>query len=291
MKMVKKILLGMTVATTLFAFTGCNGLLGGAGDDINSNAGSSKADINKENKGDFLRGFKMLSTKHLDAICHIENTVHAIENPATATEYSNGVMGYIFNYLKDDETGNASFSIAGVRYNQKTKRVEAYVETFSGKHEDDIEGDATLLNDGAHATGNKTWTGFGFDLFGAERTFAEGEKFDVWIDVVANDGETEGRDGTAGSYTVRFFDKDPGRNKGLNDKLTYDNINSVTKLAELTIAPGNVNNKFVKTGETEGKLTNMQSKIGYYFNVQPGQTLTGNWKFSEIRMEAEEIVE
>ena len=185
----------------------------------------------------------------------------------------------------------ASFSIAGVRYNQSTKKVEAYVETFKDVLESSIESDATLLNNGIHAKGNKTWSEFGFDLFESTKNYNAGDKFDVWIDVVANDGETEGRNGTAGSYTVRFFDKDPGRNKGTNDKLTYDNEATVKKLAELTIAADDVSNPFKKSGETKGKLSNMQSKIGYYYNVQPKQKLTGSWKFSEIKMEAEEIEE
>ena len=287
MKMVKKILLGMTVAAAILALTSCKGLLGGAGGDINNTPGSSSATIDENNTGDFKRGFKMLVQDHLDAICHIENTVNALEG---TTQKANGVLGYIFNYKKGDD-GKASFSIAGVRYNQSTKKVEAYVETFKDVLESSIESDATLLNNGIHAKGNKTWSEFGFDLFESTKNYNAGDKFDVWIDVVANDGETEGRNGTAGSYTVRFFDKDPGRNKGTNDKLTYDNEATVKKLAELTIAADDVSNPFKKSGETKGKLSNMQSKIGYYYNVQPKQKLTGSWKFSEIKMEAEEIEE
>ena len=297
MKMVKKILLGVVAGALVLGFVGCKGLAAGDSDAMDTWGSTAKIDSETGGKNEtdsVMRGFKMLKTKHLDAMLHITNTPNIIENPADKTgKKTNGVMGYIFNYSEDEATKKSSFTIAGVRYNQLTGTVQAYVDTF--KDIDNSKLSTEKFNDGVKATGIPKYTDGGFfdllDKDTVKELLAENDgKLDLWIDVVANDGESDGRKGTAGSYTVRFFGADPQRKKKSGNGLEYKNANAVL-LAEGTIEVANVNNPFVKEGEEKGKLTNMQSDIGYYFNIAANNTLTGNWEFSAIKMEAEEIEE
>lgn len=295
MKMVKKILLGLVTGALVLGFVGCKPPEGGDSDAITESSFWGKsADINKVNESadNVIRGFEMLNTKHLDAMLHITNTVNKIEKPAnTLDKKTNGVMGYIFNYTTNDETQKSSFTVAGVRYNQFNGNVEAYVDTFSNI--DNSKLSTEDFANGVKADGityNGT-TGF-FTLVDKETVDAQlaanANKLELWIDVVANDEKSEGRTGAAGSYTVRFFGNDPQRDKKTNNGLVYKNEDRIL-LKEATVKAANVNNPFVKAGEEDGKLTNMQSYIGYYYNVARKNTLTGEWAFSAIKMEAEEI--
>ena len=294
MKMVKKILLGLTAAAAVMTFVSCGQReeVGNA-EMIDVNAGSSKASIDYTNEGDTLaRGFKTLQTNHLDAICHIKMTPNA-----TTAKDTNGVMGFIFNLYKDEATEKYSFSIAGVRYNQSNKKLEGYIETFKDVEASKLE---EQLETYKKATGVPTYSGFGFPIMtvtGENNTIAP--QVDIWIDVVANDGVSVGRGkdvaNSAGTYTVTFYDEDPGRTKGSSNALTYTNIGTgtgkATALKSGVIEATEVFNPFVKAGETQGKLKNMEADIGFYANVQPGERLTGEWKFDAIKMEAEEIEE
>ncbi len=292
MKMVKKILLGLTAAATLMTFVSCQREEAGTKDMIDVNGGSSKASIDYKNDGDSLaRSFKSLNNKHLDAICHIKMTPTEL---ADKNHKTNGVMGFIFNIVKNETTGKYSFTIAGLRYNQETKQVQGYVETFK-----DVEGDKlnSELPTGIKAEGNKTYAdAFGFDLY--KTTASSGlPPVDVWIDVVANNGASEGRGAgnaaSAGTYTVTFYDADPQRTKGTGDTLTYKNIGTESGKARVlyqgTVKASEVNNK-IGDG-TNAKLSNMQADLGFYANVQPKENLKGEWKFDAIKMEAEEIEE
>ena len=77
MKMVKKILLGITAAAAVMTFASC-GQREEAGNSsiIDVNAGSSKASIDATNDGtEISRGFKTLQTKHTDAILKVSSYV------------------------------------------------------------------------------------------------------------------------------------------------------------------------------------------------------------------------
>ncbi len=291
MKMVKKILLGTLTLAAVLTFAGC-GTREEAGNSemIQVNVGSKKASIDYTNDGNTTsRGFKSLQNQHLDAIVHITTNVNTMDSSTANDLKANGVMGYIFNIKKNESTNKYDFSIAAVRYNQNTSKTEAYVETFHDVDGDKLEDQLPL---GEHATSDKEWetNAFGFDL---GITPVNG-KIDVWIDVVANDGVTEGRDGTAGTYTVRFFNDNPGRTKNVsNYALTYSNDVNPLK-ATLTIGTDDVSNKFgTDTGDNANikNLKAMQADIGFYANVYAGQNVTGEWKFDAIKMEAEEIEE
>ena len=284
MKMVKKILLGLAAGAVVLGFAGCKEA-GGNEDLIKVSGSSASIDYTNEN-GSVTRGFKTLGTKHLDAICHISMDVTGLNGSG---QVSNGTMGYIFNLVKNaDDTYN--FTIAAARYNQSTQKTEAYVETFTNVAADKLEDE---LSGGSHATG-KTWgnTAYGFNL----NVQPVGGKLDLWIDVVAqgqgmvNNVLTDYPNrtvGAAGTYKVKFFDKDPGRKLGVgNYDLKYTNT-SVTPIAELTVEKKDVNTTY----DTTKGLNSMQAETGFYANVYAGQTLKGTWKFEEIMKEAEEIVE
>ena len=153
MKMVKKILFGALVAVTLTGLVGCKPQAGGNSDMFEVTG--KKAVVNYENGKDFTRGFLTLKDKHLDAVCKIETTINPIAAADLANKVANGVTGVIFNYKEDEDKGTASFTIAGIRYNQSTKKVQAYVETFKDVDIDALEYELS----GGHLEKNE-------DLFG-----------------------------------------------------------------------------------------------------------------------------
>ena len=213
--------------------------------------------------------FKTFSSPYcLDEIVHITNTINPLDTTLISNVKTNGVMAYLFNY-KHSEDYKDSFSLAGVRYNQQTKKIEAFVETYKNISYSDIrEG---LLPPGTHATSDNKWTDneFGFELEGITPM---SDTFNVWIDVVANDGQTTGRTGTPGTYTVNFYSEDPGRQSSDLYAIEYSNSN-VQPLATLVVGTEDVSNPYFTS------LYNMISKSGCYASVQPGQTLTGTWEF------------
>ena len=217
------------------------------------------------NESSLMRGFTTLRDDHLDGIVHITNTINEIETPSESIK-ANGVLGYIFNLKKDDDN-KFSFSIAGFRYNQYTQKTEAYVETYKNVTADELTGS---LPAGNHATG-ESWGpyDFGFELGNISPSSG---KIDIWIDVVANDGVTNGRKGTAGTYTVKFFDSDPKRIDSDDNSVGYST--TLQPLATLVVAASDVSNPY------SSSLADMTSKVGCYANIQGYQKLTGKWQFT-----------
>ena len=218
----------------------------------------------KNNESSLMRGFTTLKDDHLDGIVHITNTINEIETPSESIK-ANGVMGYIFNLKKDDDN-KFSFSIAGFRYNQYTKKTEAYVETYKNVTADALTGS---LPAGSQATG-ATWgeDGFGFELGNISPSSG---KLDIWIDVVANDGKTNGRKGTEGTYTVKFFGSDPQRVDSDDNSVGY--TTTIEPLAVLVVSASDVSNPY------SSSLADMTSKVGCYASIQGKQRLTGEWQF------------
>lgn len=219
----------------------------------------------KNNESSLMRGFTTLRDDCLDGIVHITNTINEIETPSESIK-ANGVMGYIFNLKKDDDN-KFSFSIAGFRYNQYTKKTEAYVETYKNVTADALTGS---LPAGSQATG-ATWgeDGFGFELGNISPSSG---KLDIWIDVVANDGKTNGRKGTEGTYTVKFFGSDPQRVVSDDNSVGYST--TLQPLATLVVAASDVSNPY------SSSLADMTSKVGCYASIQGNQRLTGTWQFT-----------
>ena len=215
-----------------------------------------------------MRLFHTFAEDRLDGIVHITNSINTISSPSDYIK-TNGLMGYAFN-IKRDADSNFSFSIAGVRYNQLTNKVEAYVETYKNVAADQLE---SGLPDGSHASG-KTWgtedtNPFGFELDNIDTSSG---KIDIWIDVVANDGVTNGRKGTAGTYTVRFFGSDPDRINSADNSVAYST--TLEPLAVLVVAASDVSNPY------SSSLVDMKSKLGCYASIQSEQNLKGIWEFA-----------
>ena len=295
MKMVKKILLGMTVAATVFAFTGCKPPEAGNSGMISVSGSNGSIDYTNESDTVISRGFKPMRTKHLDAICQIQMTKNDLVG---TTIKANGVMGYVFNLVENDDAETKSFSVAGIRYLQD-QGLSAYVETFEDVPNDEIE---TTALEGTVATLSSGTVDANFGKIIANKATVEAKlkdnKLNVWIEVVANgkykkaDGTfvtPVGRDGTEGTYTVYFYLEDPKRDSSAtNYDLKYDGSSTrPTAIAYATVAATDVFNAY---DPTKG-LKDMQSYMGCYANVYKQQHLSGTWKFSEIKKEAEEIEE
>ncbi len=298
MKMVKKVLLGLAVVTATLALSGCKPPEAGNSDMISVSGSKGSIDYTNESSETVSRGFKPMRTKHLDAICHIQMTKKDLVGNK---ESANGVMGYVFNLVEDDDNETKSFSVAGIRYNQ-SKGLSAYVETFEDVPNADLE---TTSLEGTVATGLGSYDDSNFGKIIANKATVESKLkdgvLDVWIEVVANgkskkaDGTFEtptGRDGgDDGTYSVYFYLDDPKREKvdtPNNYNLTYNG--STTRpsyIGKANVASGDVFNAY----DSSKGLTSMQAYMGCYANVYKLQTLTGNWEFSEIKKEAEEIVE
>ncbi len=298
MKMVKKILLGLVTGALVLGFVGCKPPEAGNSDMISVSGSKGSISYTNESDTQVSRGFSPMRTKHLDAICHIQMT----KKDLVGEQVANGVMGYVFNLVENDEAETKSFSVAAIRYNQK-KGLSAYVETFRDIPNADIE---TTSLSGSVATGLGTYDDGVIGKIIADKTIVENKLkdgvLDVWIEVVANgkakktvDGETtwvtpKGRDGGAeGTYTVYFFLEDPKRKKvdsANNYDLTYNGAD--TRPADIGHATVAADDVFMKYDSTKG-LTSMQSYMGCYANVYKEQTLEGTWEFLEIKKEAEEI--
>lgn len=237
-------------------------------DVIDSDTTDGTITINYENEDSSgYRGFKFFYGEYLDGIVHISNPIKLFDTSSITNANSNGVLGYLFNY-KQDESSRYSFSIAGVKFNQTNKKIEAYVETYKNVSVEALE---SGLPTGSHATSDTiTWgaNDFGFVL----KEFTDiPDEMNIWIDVVANDGQTEGRKGAAGTYTVKFFDADPGR-EDVNNAINYTNT-EIQALATLVVAAEDVSNPY------SSSIEDMESEFGCYAYVYPRQTLTGSWEF------------
>ena len=285
----KKILTILAALAVALMFMGCAAEVGGNSDMIKVGGAGDKATINHENDTDGIaRGFKTLKSKHLDAVCKIETTIVNIPSAelgeTTGKRVTNGVMGVIFNYKENDAKTHANFSIVGTRYNQKDDKVEVYCESWTNIELSALEEE---FRDGAQATSStdisSSYTGWGKALTASD--FISGDKMTVWIDIIANDGATGGRNGTAGTYTINVYNADPGR-KSATGANALQWTNGLTPKASWTIPVASVNNAYANSD-----LSTMKCKFGFYANVQPNVTFTGSWNFNKIAMEGEEIEE
>lgn len=275
MKLSKMILSGLFAASLVFGFTGCaeeedeNGMLKVSGS-------TCTIDYTNTSTDNYSRGFKSLKTKHYDAICKISNTTTA--NKASG----DGVMGYIFALTQNtDKTYN--FGLAGVRNNNGT--VQGYVSYFknvsgkylsSGKNFADSNGVLVGESDCLATEVDITKAALSTTSWKELKTSA-GKEFDIWIDVIANDGKSTGRTGTKGSYTVTFYTSDPGRTTSASgSNTTYTDESG--KVASYTVSADD-------TGLTE--MT--QLDLGFYANVYSSSTLTGSWALSDIEGSGEPI--
>lgn len=266
-----KILLGSAVLAALsFGFMGCaeeedeQGMLEVSGSNC------SIAYTNGTNG--YSRGFKSLKTKHYDAVCKISNSTTA--NKANG----DGVMGYIFA-LTQAADKTYSFGLAGVRNNNGT--VQGYVSYYTGVSGSYLSAGSDFCDANGVAAGESgstaTCTDYTDPVFSTIKSSA-GTSFDVWIDVVANDGTSTGRTtGDAGSYTVSFYTADPGRTtaaSGSNTTYTGGQTAVLTKTIPASAT---------------GLSAMTQLDLGFYANVYANSTLTGTWALSDIEGDSEPV--
>lgn len=129
MKIMKKIAAVTIAAAALFAFAGCAGESEDENGMLSVSGKKCSIDYTNEKPADFSRAFKTLKTKHFDAVCKIESTVNLAKEETNKDNKADGVMGYIFDVLQNDDD-SYNFTIAGVRYNAYTQKVQAYVTAY-----------------------------------------------------------------------------------------------------------------------------------------------------------------
>lgn len=281
MKIMNKIAAALLLGAAVFAFAGCKA------EEEDENAmltvKGSKCSIDYTNGGENnSRGFHSLKTKHYDAVCKISNLPNGEKD---------GVQGFIFDlYQNEDKSYN--FIIAGVRKNGT--KYQGYVTKFvnvGGKYlknsADFCDLDGNKVNTAeSKAKSKDLGSGYvsGFVALNDIEADPETKGWNVWIDVVANDGKSEGRTGDAGSYTVTFYANDPERKTAAaGAKITYNNAEKKS-IFSVTIPAGG-DDLTQSTGYT--KYT--QTDIGFYACTYPKSSLTGKWELSDIEGSGEPI--
>lgn len=293
MKIMKKIAAVTIAAAALFAFAGCAGESEDENDMLSVKGSGCSIDYPNESDG-YSRGFKSLKTNHYDAVCKITQTVNSIA--IDKNNNGDGVLGFIFDLSQDNTTKLYNFTIAGTRYNVTKGETQVYVTKY-------INIDSKYLSAGSDFCGSDGNKAKSVTEFNREDTAAqcidylvgpagyaklEGVEIDktkaqasIWIDVIANDGNSKNRTGEAGSYTVKFYTSDPKRKtSAVGSDTTYDGKDTApTAARQVTISASD-------TGYNKAT----QNDLGFYANVYSKRTLTGSWELSDIEGSAEPIV-
>ncbi len=285
MKMVKKILLGLVATAAVVGFAGCKASV----EDENNmlKVSGDKCSIDYENTtSGYSRGWETLQQDHVDGICKITAKVN---NNAGSGD---GVFGYIFN-LKQNNDKTYNFTLAGVRF--LSNKIEYYVSDYKNidgntlsQGQDFCGTDGIVAKDSATADVTEYNTpSNGIDTL-KTMTINSGDEVSVWIEVIANDGTSDNRNGTKNTYTVKFYDHDPGRiTEG--DTIAYSGSTTTLQDPKTDI---DLNNP-LPNGTAHFSATQGQSKLGFYANVYGNRKLTGTWQIdsSSLYHEAEEIEE
>ena len=295
MKIMKKIAAVTIADAALFAFAGCAGESEDENGMLSVSGKKCSIDYTNEKPENYSRAFETLQTKHFDAVCKIESTVNLAKEDAknTKNDKSDGVMGYIFDVLKNDD-GSYNFTIAGVRYNAYAQEVQAYVTAYknvgggeylsAGNEFCDING-VEIGQKGCLASSEELLlkTAPGIKTL-KEIEIAKGEKATIWVDLVCQDGKSEGRTGTEGNYVVTFYSANPQRKTSATGKDTAygEQDLEAIKLASVTIPVD-------KTNYASIKEKSAQSYLGFYANVYGGKTLTGTWELLDLEGAAEPV--
>lgn len=267
---------GALAASLIFGFTGCREEED-PNDMLNVSGSKCTIDYTNESTTEYSRGFSSLKVTHYDAVCKISNTT------SLNKESGDGVMGYIFAIKQNDDT-TYNFAIAGVRNNNGT--VEAYVSYFSNVGKDYLNAGNNFADKNGILIGKPgclatehdiTKAALGDTSWKTLKTNA-GKSFDVWVNVVANDGTSTGRTGEAGSYTVSFYNGDPLRTTSASGSNTTYGAGAPSAIAEYTVPASD-------TGLTA--MTKLD--LGFYANVYGSSTLKGTWELSDIEGEGEPV--
>ena len=267
MKLGKKLMVvAMAVAT--FGLVGCN-----MNEDefymIDLDAPAGTANINYTNASDneYTRGWRTFNTKHQDADCIIR-----FKKPSTAM--SNGNMGYIFNMKKNDDK-SISFDTVTIGYKGSDSSVSSkglcfYASRYENIGKDYINGNLSNFADidgvvigngtGSKATetslkeNSQTW----HPLTGI--TEDEDRYYNIYIDLAWNNNTNKY------SLTINNAVKD-----GKNWKKGSTTVFDITDLDVL---------------DPEAKnATDPQYPLGAYAMAMKGQTVEGDWIFTNFTKE------
>jgi len=266
----KTIIASIACIALVFGFAGC-AEVEDENEMLKVSGSTCTIDYTNETTG-YSRGFKTLKSKHVDAICKISNETTALKTNG------DGIMGYIFALTQNtDKTYN--FGLAGVRNNNGT--IQGYISYYTGVSGSTLSSGQDFADANGKVAGETgstaTCTDYTNPVFSTIKSNA-GKTFDVWINVVANDGTSTGRTGEAGSYTVSFYTEDPGRTTSASGQNTTYTNTGVTAVVEKTIPAS-------ATGLTE--LT--QLDLGFYANVYASSHLKGSWSLSDIEGSGEPV--
>lgn len=295
MKLLKKLLTGAAVAVAALSMMSCGGLSGlfqkVIGEDIfyyNDATYDSGAygkwtvrGETNESKADWLRGGKLLFTKHTDLSAYIELNVN---NKASDGD-GDGVVGLIFDATKNDN-GTWNFGVVGVAYDTDNSAPKYYVSHFYNVSDDDM----SKKNFGAY-TGNADRT---YESVAAAEAANETLPYEIVVNgftalpesfYFPNSAETgtptpygtikiaiQVKEDDKGGYTVNFYNKDQ-----YNEKANTDD-------EALTGNPVKTSNKMDAT--KIGKNGPRQAYVGVYGNVYCDRTMNAEVTIAAITNDA-----
>ncbi len=268
MKMVKKILLGMTAAALVLGLAGCKGIT--VGDQVNGEiikGTTTKAYLGDKDDGytnegtEWAREMQLFATKHYGAFAAL--TLEG-ENKNSSTS-ENGLIGYVFNYT---ENSNKTVNFATIGYRWYHGDLQTYISQFFNIDKTKFSADNFGCEDTKAAYDKTVTTPYEIEILkGSSTTYFtlpswakmdENGTSSVGIEVIAEDD---------GSYTVNYYGPDKLTSAyKLKDNVTYDKTVSIPA---------------TKSGNDE----KTQTKIGCYVNVYSQKTLKGFWRFSSIKGE------
>ena len=307
MKMTKKLLIGAAVAMAAVMFVGCSDWsLSSAmqktyGTDIfdytdaTYDAGLGTWTINKVNDTtDWIRGAKLLQSKHSDMSGKIDLACNATSEPN-----GDGVIGIVFDvtqnkdsqYLLDekgefqkDEEGNYipdpqyktwNFGIVGVRFNENRTGAQYYVSHYYNVSDANMaarnfgawdESAGKAIEEEAYDASIKT----PYEIVINKFTNLPPEAV-VTVDGVKNISVVAQviEDKTTGDYVVNFYKGEDFNEKSLK-------LDTTSKLTSSEVM------KAAKIGKTGPR----QASVGVYANVYIGQTLSGKLEIAKLTNDA-----
>jgi len=268
MKMVKKILLGMTAAALVLGLAGCKGITVGGDDTVEGeviNGTTTKAYVGKKdgegytnNTGDFVREMQLFTNKHYGAFAALTLT----DEDKNSNE-GNGQLGYVFNYTEnDDETVN--FITIGYRW--YNKQLQTYVSQYYNVKKSDFKNNnfgapknSTIKEKDSTKTTAYEIIVEDFNTLTTSKfgTLSDDGSATIGVEVIAEDD---------GSYTVKYYGSDKLNNYKLKKDQEADKTVTIDK-------------------KVTGYTKNTQTRMGCYVNVYSGKTLNGFWRFSSIKGE------
>ena len=278
MKMVKKILLGLTAAAAVVSFAGCKQV-----DDPNEAITGSNNDyaVDYTNDGDSIyRAYKSTSLKHAGALVKV-----TIENPE-ADNFSK--MGLIFD-LHDNSTNNDLKDFYIMALAGATSKKNFYVSKFESIQ--DIQADNFGASTSATA-GNPKETEI-VQLIDANKisNYAKNADGSITVYLYYKAFKNTTGDTSKGYYewgVYQFSDEQATVAKAQMKQNTNGATNAtLTALGGSCLKSNTIENAFVLG--TGNALP--QNQIAVYAMINPGKTLKGKWQFLDMYLEAEEIEE